>query len=180
MGLYSMDCSQVEDEEAELHAAEQQIVRRFYICKSTSHLMAKCPARKAYLASKGRRPMRGRSKQGPAPKRSELSKTVRECKPGLLVVEGTIKGYDKPWIILIDSGASGNYVRRASVEGSQQYAEALVARECDTVTVRLATGTRVTRRQLDDEAEAAALARPKQRFSRHNYGFVLWNTNEEV
>ncbi|CAH0520394.1 unnamed protein product [Peronospora belbahrii] len=37
---------QVEDEEAELQAAEQQIVRRCYICKSTGHLMSKCPARK--------------------------------------------------------------------------------------------------------------------------------------
>ncbi|CAH0482008.1 unnamed protein product [Peronospora belbahrii] len=171
-GSVSMDCSQVEDEEAELHAAEQQIVRRCYICKSTGHLMAKCPARKAYLASKGRRPMGkplvcrgkrrnpvgagrptgeelssveplgGRSKQIPVPKRSELSKTERECKPGLLVGEGTVKGYDTQWIILIISGASDNYVRRTTVEGSQQYAEALVARESDTVC--LATGTRVT------------------------------------
>ncbi|CAH0481616.1 unnamed protein product [Peronospora belbahrii] len=52
-----MDSSQVEDEEAELHAAEQQIVRRCYICKSTGHLMEKCPARKAYLVSKGRSSM---------------------------------------------------------------------------------------------------------------------------
>ena len=29
-------------------------------------------------------------------------------------------------------------------EGSQQYAEALEAQSCDTITVRLATGTRVT------------------------------------
>ncbi|CAH0522642.1 unnamed protein product [Peronospora belbahrii] len=63
---------------------------------------------------------------------------------GLLVVEGTIKGFDKPSLVVIDSGASGNYVRRSTVEGSQQYAEALVARKSDTFTVRLATGTRVT------------------------------------
>ena len=47
-GSVPMDCSKVEDEEAELQAelqaAEQQIVRRCYICKSTGHLMAKCPA----------------------------------------------------------------------------------------------------------------------------------------
>ncbi|CAH0519612.1 unnamed protein product [Peronospora belbahrii] len=40
-GPVPMDCSQVEDEKAELHAAEQQIVRECYICKSTDNLMAK-------------------------------------------------------------------------------------------------------------------------------------------
>ena len=45
---------------------------------------------------------------------------------------------------MIDSGASGNYVRRRSLEGSQQYAEALQAQEGDSSTVRLATGARVT------------------------------------
>ncbi|CAH0515725.1 unnamed protein product [Peronospora belbahrii] len=89
-------------------------------------------------------PLGGRGKQGPAPKIFELSKTERECKPGLLVVEGKIKSFDKPWIILIDLGASGNYVRRATVEGSQKYAEAFVARESDKVTCPVATGTRVT------------------------------------
>ena len=69
-----------------------------------------------------------------------------ECgyKPGLLVAEATVKGFDKPWSILIDSGASNNYVRRRSLEGSQQYAEALKAHEGDFITVRLATGSRVT------------------------------------
>ncbi|CAH0517516.1 unnamed protein product [Peronospora belbahrii] len=43
-GSVPMDCSQVEDAEAELQDAEQQIVRRCYICKSTGYLMAKCPA----------------------------------------------------------------------------------------------------------------------------------------
>ncbi|CAH0475212.1 unnamed protein product [Peronospora belbahrii] len=57
MGMYvPMDCGQVEDKEAELQAAKHQIVRGCYICKSTGHSMAKCFARKAYLASKGRRP----------------------------------------------------------------------------------------------------------------------------
>ena len=70
-----------------------------------------------------------------------------ECgyKPGLLVATATVKGFDKPWSILIDSGASGNYVRRRSLEGSQRYAEALKAHEGDVITVRLATGTRVTK-----------------------------------
>ena len=82
--------------------------------------------------------------QGPALKRSELFNTECECKRGLLGVEATIKGFDKPWIILIDSRASGNYSRRSTLESSQQYAEALRARGSDTVTVRLATGTLVT------------------------------------
>ena len=65
-------------------------------------------------------------------------------KPGLLVVSATVKGFDKPYSILIDSGASGNFVRRRSLEGSQQYAEALKAQEGDVITIRLATGARVT------------------------------------
>ena len=69
-----------------------------------------------------------------------------ECvyKRGLLVAQASVKGFDKPWSILIDSGASGNYVRRRSLEGSQQYAEALKAQKGDTITVRLATGACVT------------------------------------
>ena len=42
--------------------------------------------------------------QGPAPKRADLYNTERECKRGLLVVEATAKGFEKPCIILIDSG----------------------------------------------------------------------------
>ncbi|POM79687.1 LOW QUALITY PROTEIN: Hypothetical protein PHPALM_2580 [Phytophthora palmivora] len=89
-------------------------------------------------------PQGGRGQQGLAPERWIISQTNRVCKPGLLVVEATVKGFEKPWIVLIDSGASGNYVRRSTVEGSQLYAEALRARASDVVTVRLATGTRVT------------------------------------
>ena len=89
-------------------------------------------------------PLGGRGKQGLAPQSSVLYNTERVCKPGLLVVEATVKGFEKPWTILIDSGASSNYVRRCSLEGSQQYAEALKAQSSDTITVRLATGTRVT------------------------------------
>jgi hypothetical protein len=74
-----------------------------------------------------------------------LSKnTERVYKPGLLVVEATVKGLTNPWKILIDSGASGNYARRSTMEGSQQNAEALKARSSDAITVRLVTGTRVT------------------------------------
>ena len=56
----------------------------------------------------------------------------------------TVKAFENPWSILIDSGASNNYVRRLSLEGNQQYAEALKAHDGDSITIRLATGVRVT------------------------------------
>uniref|UniRef100_H3H760 Reverse transcriptase domain-containing protein n=1 Tax=Phytophthora ramorum TaxID=164328 RepID=H3H760_PHYRM len=118
-GPEPMDLSHAEDEEAELLAAEQRIgIRRCF-------------------------PQQG-GQQGLAPKSTVLFNTERVCKPGLLAVEATVKGFDKPWMILIDSGASGNYARHSTMEGSRQYAEALVARTSDIITVRLATGTRVT------------------------------------
>ena len=86
----------------------------------------------------------GREDQGLAPRDFVNVSTKCECKPGLLVAVATVKGFDKPWSILIDSGASCNYVRRRSLEGSQRYAEALKAHEGDSITVRLATGMRVT------------------------------------
>ncbi|KAG3063319.1 hypothetical protein PI125_g24367 [Phytophthora idaei] len=66
------------------------------------------------------------------------------CKPGLLVVQANVKGFEKPWRVLIDSGASGNYARRSTLDGSKRYAEALAVRTRDTISVRLATGTLVT------------------------------------
>ncbi|CAI5739863.1 unnamed protein product [Peronospora farinosa] len=86
----------------------------------------------------------GKDKQGLAPGGSVNASMEQDYKPGLLVVSATVKGFEKPWSILIDSGASGNYVRRRSLEGSQLYAEALEAQEGDSITVRLATGVRVT------------------------------------
>ena len=68
----------------------------------------------------------------------------RGYKPGLLVAEAIVKVFEKHWSILIDSGASCNYARRLSLEGSQQYAEALKSHDGDSITVRLATGSRVT------------------------------------
>ena len=70
--------------------------------------------------------------------------TERDYKPGLLVAKAMVKSFEKLWAILIDSGASENYVRRSSLEGSQQYAEALSAKGMETITVRLATGVQVT------------------------------------
>ncbi|KAI9981167.1 hypothetical protein PInf_010852 [Phytophthora infestans] len=66
------------------------------------------------------------------------------CKPGLLVVQANVKGFAKPWRVLIDSGASGSYARSSTLEGSQLYAEALEVPTRDTISVRLATGTLVT------------------------------------
>ena len=69
--------------------------------------------------------------------------TKREYKSGVLVTSATVKGFEEPWSFLIDSGASGNYVRSLSLEGSQQYAEALKLHEGDVITVRLAAAARV-------------------------------------
>ncbi|KAG3028048.1 hypothetical protein PC128_g17524 [Phytophthora cactorum] len=89
-------------------------------------------------------PPGGREQQDPAPKGAGLSHEKSVCKPGLLVVQANVKGFEKPWRVLIDSGASGNYDRRSTLEGSQQYAEALKVQTRDTISVRLATGTLVT------------------------------------
>ena len=89
-------------------------------------------------------PLGGRGGQGLAPSGVVNVATESGCKPGLLIVTATVKGFEKPWSILIDSGASNNYVRRRSLEGSQQYAEALNAQEGDSITVCLASGTRIT------------------------------------
>ena len=64
------------------------------------------------------------------------AQTGREYKPGLMVAKVTVKGFDKPWSISIDSGASGNYVRRYSLEGNPHYVEALKAHKGDAITVR--------------------------------------------
>ena len=56
----------------------------------------------------------------------------------------TVKDFEKPWSIFIDSGASCNYARRRSLEENQQYAEELKAHDGNIITVRLATGARVT------------------------------------
>ena len=68
----------------------------------------------------------------------------RGNKYGFLVVEAKVKGSEKPWSILIDYGASCNDARRRSLEGNKRYAEALTEHESDSITVRLATGSRVT------------------------------------
>ena len=72
------------------------------------------------------------------------SNTGREYEAGLLVAKATVKGFYKPWSILIDSGVSGNDVRRCSLEEDPRYVGALKAHTGDTIIVRFATGTLVT------------------------------------
>ena len=64
-----------------------------------------------------------RDEQGLSPHDLVDVATKREYKLGLLVALTTIRGFEEPWSISIDSGVSGNYVHCRSVEGSQQYAE---------------------------------------------------------
>ncbi|GMF23864.1 unnamed protein product [Phytophthora fragariaefolia] len=149
-GPEPMDLSYAEDEEAELLVAEQRSFEQkpcfgpalwFVSGKREVPVGAGRPTGEELRSVV---PHGGGGQQGLAPKRALLSITQRVCKPGLLVVQATVKGFEKPWTILVDSGASGNYARRSTMEGSQLYAEALNARNRDIVTVRLATGTRVT------------------------------------
>ncbi|KAG2931276.1 hypothetical protein PC117_g13523 [Phytophthora cactorum] len=105
-------------------------------------------------------PPGGRGQQDPAPRRAGLSYEKIVCKPGLLVVQANVKGFEKPWRVLIDSGASGNYPRRSILEGSQQYAEALEVQTRDTILVRLATGILVTVSKVSVDLVACRLELP--------------------
>ncbi|KAG2772676.1 hypothetical protein PC129_g19816 [Phytophthora cactorum] len=86
-------------------------------------------------------PPGGRGQQDPVPKRAGQSYEKSVCKPGSLVVQANVKGFEKPWRVLIDSVDSGDFARRSTLEGSQQYTEALEAQTRDPISVRLATGT---------------------------------------
>ncbi|KAG2873050.1 hypothetical protein PC114_g26045 [Phytophthora cactorum] len=70
-------------------------------------------------------PPGGRGRQDPAPKRAGLSYEKSVCKPGLLVVQANVKGFEKPWRVLIDLGGLGSYARRFALEERMHYAEAL-------------------------------------------------------
>ncbi|ETN03557.1 hypothetical protein PPTG_15767 [Phytophthora nicotianae INRA-310] len=150
-GPEPMDLSYAEDEEAEHLAAKQRAgIRQCFLCKSTKHPRANCPLRFKRQAPasqpSGSSPGNGNSqgRRGSAPKRAGLSYEKNVRKPGLLVIQVNVRGFAKPWRVLIDSGASGNYARRSTLEGSQLYAEALEVRTRDEILVRLATGTLVT------------------------------------
>ena len=55
-------------------------------------------------------PLGGSDEQGLAPNNSVPASTECVYKHGLLVAQASVTAFDKPWSILIDSGASGNYV----------------------------------------------------------------------
>ncbi|GMF59106.1 unnamed protein product [Phytophthora fragariaefolia] len=139
-----IDLSYAEDEEAELLAVEQPLLRARTLVHFGETRSPNRPGAAFGEELSSVEPHGGGGQQGLAPKSVVLSNTERVCKPGLIVVQATVKGFDKPWTILVDSGASGNYAWRSTMEGSQLYVEALKARNRDIVTVRLATGTRVT------------------------------------
>ncbi|GMF20254.1 unnamed protein product [Phytophthora fragariaefolia] len=124
-----MDLSYAEDEEVDLLAAEQLPVGAG---RPTGEELSSVE------------PHGGGCQQGLAPKRAVLSNTERVCQPDVLVVQATVKGFEKPWTILIYSGASGNYDRHSTMEQRQLYAEAIRACDRDIITVRFATGTSVT------------------------------------
>ncbi|ETO60135.1 hypothetical protein F444_21631 [Phytophthora nicotianae P1976] len=141
-----MDLSYAEDEEVELLAAEQPLgsgepTLRVIAGKQQLPVGAGRPTGEELRSVV---PRGGRGQRGSAPKRAGLSYKKSVCKPGLLVVQANVKGFVKPWRVLIDSGASGNYARRSALEGSQLYAEALEVRTRDEISVRLATGILVT------------------------------------
>ncbi|GMF23841.1 unnamed protein product [Phytophthora fragariaefolia] len=124
-----------------LAAEQRRGIRRCFVCVDTRHLRAGCPVRNRRQAPlstclgpalwfvSGKRevpvgagrpigedissvePQGGGGQQGLDPKSAVLSNTQRVCKPGLLVVQATIKGFEKQWTILADSGALGNYAR---------------------------------------------------------------------
>ena len=166
-------CLAETDEEAELRdVKEHRNTRRCFTCGSINNLHPNCPLLKTgqdsssqtlvvwYDAGKrglpegsGRpsreeigsvEPLGGSGEQNLAPKSFLHSNTGREYNPCFLVTKANVKGFEKPWSILRDSGASGNYVRRCSLDGNQCYPEALQAQISDTITVRLATRTLFT------------------------------------
>ncbi|KAG2920708.1 hypothetical protein PC119_g5894 [Phytophthora cactorum] len=141
-GPEPMDLSYAEDEEAALLAVERRTsIRRCYYPPSAG----KFPKKKRRLPVGAGRPTGeelssveppgDRGQQDLAPKRAGLSYEKSVCKPGLLVVPTSVKGFEKPWRVLIDSGASGNYARRSTLEGVCS----MEVQTRDTISVRLAT-----------------------------------------
>ena len=78
----------------------------------------------------------------------ESLRTLESAKgsDGLLVVHGCVRGYDHPFRILIDSGASRNFARRRTVaRNSNRLTDALrESKGNGAVSVRLADGKAVT------------------------------------
>ncbi|ETO76804.1 hypothetical protein F444_07873, partial [Phytophthora nicotianae P1976] len=78
----------------------------------------------------------------------ERLRTLESAKgsDGLLVVHGCVRGYDHPFRILVDSGASRNFARRRTVaRNSNRLTDALrESKGNGAVSVRLADGKAVT------------------------------------
>ncbi|ETI37931.1 hypothetical protein F443_16229, partial [Phytophthora nicotianae P1569] len=130
-GPEPMDLSYAEDEEAEHLAAKQRAgIRQCFLARLR---LANPPGHRRETETPSRRE---------AAYWGELSSVAR--RGGLLVIQVNVRGFAKPWRVLIDSGASGNYARRSTPEVSQLYAEVLEVRTRDEILVRLATGTLVT------------------------------------
>ncbi|KAL8000551.1 putative Zinc finger, CCHC-type, aspartic peptidase domain superfamily [Plasmopara halstedii] len=146
----------------ELGSAEQRDIR-CYGCGKLGHMKRDCSAggrRGRYPPSPGelRQPVGVGRPTGEEPSLHERCAggahhgdlapeslyTLESAKSsgGLLVVHGRVRGYDHPFRILIDSGASRNFARRQTVAGnSNKLADALrESKGNGTVSVRLADG----------------------------------------
>jgi hypothetical protein len=79
-----------------------------------------------------------------------LCLSVAAARSNLVVVTASVKGYEEPMTILIDSGASYNFATKASVaRNSMLYAKALEDSKSNSkVSVRLATGSIVSTRKV--------------------------------
>jgi hypothetical protein len=84
------------------------------------------------------------------PETTLLCLSVAAARSNLVVVTASVKGYEEPMTILIDSGASYNFATKASVaRNSILYAKALEdSKSNNSVSVRLATGSIVSTRKV--------------------------------
>ena len=70
---------------------------------------------------------------------SNISRDTRSNSSGLLVFDASVKGFQEPMKVLIDSGASENFIRRDAIKSTLQYGNAKNA-STEKISVRLANG----------------------------------------